>query len=150
MNKVLEQAIERLPEQYRTVVMMRDVEEMTTAETPGCLSLTEDNIKIRLHRDHGMLRSELYESARISEANAFPFHAPRCDRIVTNVFARLATLETLQSMLLEILMNSKHTQGIICDPTSFIPRIPCSKGLREARYEGSRRLQKQNVGFKVC
>ena len=97
MNKILEQAIESLPEQYRTVVMMRDVEEMTTAETAECLSLTEDNVKIRLHRAHGMLRKELYQSARISEANAFPFHAPRCDRIVTNVFARLATLETPQS-----------------------------------------------------
>ncbi len=97
MNKILEQAIESLPEQYRTVVMMRDVEEMTTAETAECLSLTEDNVKIRLHRAHGMLRKELYQSARISEANAFPFHPPRCDRIVTNVFARLATLETPQS-----------------------------------------------------
>ena len=59
MNKILEQAIESLPEQYRTVVMMRDVEEMTTAETAECLSLTEDNVKIRLHRAHGMLRKEL-------------------------------------------------------------------------------------------
>lgn len=77
--------------------MMRDVEEMTTAETAECLSLTEDNVKIRLHRAHGMLRKELYQSARISGANAFPFHAPRCDRIVISVFARLATLETPQS-----------------------------------------------------
>src|SRR6476659_7433736 len=37
MSKILEQAIEGLPEQYRTVVMMRDVEEMTTAETAECL-----------------------------------------------------------------------------------------------------------------
>lgn len=90
MNNILERAIESLPEQYRAVVMMRDVEEMTTAETAECLSLTEDNVKIRLHRAHGMLRKELYQSARISGANAFPFHAPRCDRIVTSVFARLA------------------------------------------------------------
>jgi len=93
MSKILEQAIEGLPEQYRTVVMMRDVEEMTTAETAECLSLTEDNVKIRLHRAHGMLRKELYRSARISAADAFPFHAPRCDRVVANVFARLAALE---------------------------------------------------------
>jgi RNA polymerase sigma-70 factor (ECF subfamily) len=97
MNKILEQAIESLPEHYRTVVMMRDVEEMTTAETAECLSLTEDNVKISLLRAHGMLRKELYENARISAADVFPFHAPRCDRIVANVFARLAALETLQS-----------------------------------------------------
>lgn len=97
MSKILEQAIEGLPEQYRTVVMMRDVEEMSTAETAECLSLTEDNVKIRLHRAHGMLRKELYQNARISAADAFPFHAPRCDRVVANVFARLAVLETSQS-----------------------------------------------------
>jgi RNA polymerase sigma-70 factor, ECF subfamily len=97
MSKILEQAIESLPEQYRAVVMMRDVEEMTTAETAECLSLTEDNVKIRLHRAHGMLRKELYANARISAADAFPFHAPRCDRVVANVFARLAALETSQS-----------------------------------------------------
>ena len=97
MSKILEQAIENLPDGYRAVVMMRDVEEMTTAETAECLSLTEDNVKIRLHRAHGMLRKELYTNARISAADAFPFHAPRCDRIVAKVFARLATLETSPS-----------------------------------------------------
>jgi len=93
MSTILEQAIESLPEQYRTVVMLRDVEEMTTAETADCLSLTEDNVKIRLHRAHGMLRKELYARARISTAEAFPFHAPRCDRMVANVFAILAAIQ---------------------------------------------------------
>ena len=96
MSKILEQAIESLPETYRAVVMMRDVEEMSTAETAECLSLREDNVKIRLHRAHGMLRKELYKNARISAADAFPFLAPRCDRVVANVFARLAALETFQ------------------------------------------------------
>ena len=94
MSKILEQAIENLPEAYRAVVMMRDVEDMSTAETAECLSLTEENVKVRLHRAHGMLRKELYKTARISAADAFPFHAPRCDRVVANVFARLAALET--------------------------------------------------------
>lgn len=93
MGKILEQAIESLPEKYRTVVVMRDVEEMTTAEAAACLSLTEDNVKIRLHRAHGMLRKALYATARISAADAFPFHAPRCDRVVANVLARLAAPE---------------------------------------------------------
>jgi RNA polymerase sigma-70 factor (ECF subfamily) len=91
MRKILEQAIENLPAGYRAVVMMR------AAETAECLSLTQENVKIRLHRAHGMLRKELYANARISAANAFPFHAPRCDRVVANVFARLAALETWQS-----------------------------------------------------
>jgi RNA polymerase sigma-70 factor (ECF subfamily) len=97
MSKILEQAFENLPEMYRAVVMMRDVEDMSTAETAECLSLTEENVKIRLHRAHGMLRKALYATARISAADAFPFHAPRCDRVVANVLARLAALEAGQS-----------------------------------------------------
>jgi len=93
MSKILEQAIESIPDGYRAVVMMRDLEEMTTAETAECLSLTEENVKVRLHRARGMLRKELYANARISAANAFPFHAPRCDRVVANVFATLAALK---------------------------------------------------------
>ncbi len=96
MSKILEQAIESLPETYRAVVMMRDVEDMSTAETAECLSLSEENVKIRLHRAHGMLRKELYANANISAADAFPFLAPRCNRVVANVFARLAALETSQ------------------------------------------------------
>jgi len=99
MRKILEQAIEKLPEAYSAVLMMRDVEDMSTAETAECLSITEENVKVRLHRAHGMLRKELYENARISAADVFPFHAPRCDRVVANVFARLAALETSQSPL---------------------------------------------------
>jgi len=97
MGKILEQAVESLPGQYRTVVMLRDMEDMSTAETAECLSLTEENVKIRLHRAHGMLRKELYAKAKISASDAFPFHAPRCDRVVANVFARLAALESTQA-----------------------------------------------------
>ena len=93
LSRLLEQAIESLPESYRTIVMMRDVEEMSTAETAACLSLTEENVKVRLHRAHGLLRKELYSKARVSTTAAFPFHAPRCDRVVSAVFAVLAALK---------------------------------------------------------
>jgi RNA polymerase sigma-70 factor, ECF subfamily len=94
LSRLLEQAIETLPANYRAVVMMRDVEEMSTSEAAECLSITEENVKIRLHRAHGLLRKELYARARISTAGTFPFHAPRCDRVVANVFAVLASLQT--------------------------------------------------------
>jgi RNA polymerase sigma-70 factor (ECF subfamily) len=94
LNKILELAIESLPEHYRAVVIMRDVEEMSTAETAACLSLTEDNVKIRLHRAHGLLRKELFRRARISTTQVLPFHASRCDRVVTRVFGRLAAVRS--------------------------------------------------------
>jgi RNA polymerase sigma-70 factor, ECF subfamily len=92
LSRILEQAIETLPAGYRTIVMLRDVEEMTTSEVAECLSLTPENVKIRLHRAHGRLRKRLYAKARLSTAQAFAFHAPRCDRVVSAVFQRIAAL----------------------------------------------------------
>ncbi len=92
LSRLLEQAVESLPENYRAVVMMRDVEEMSTAETAECLSITEDNVKIRLHRAHGLFRKALYAKARVSTTEGFPFHAARCDRVVSAVFLRIATV----------------------------------------------------------
>ena len=93
LRRLLEEAIEKLPENYRAVVMLRDVEEMSTEEAAECLSISEDNVKIRLHRAHEVLRKELYSKAKISTTEAFPFHAPRCDRVVSAVFSVLAALQ---------------------------------------------------------
>jgi RNA polymerase sigma-70 factor (ECF subfamily) len=90
MSRLLEHAVENLPENYRAVVMLREVEEMSTSEAAECLSITEDNVKIRLHRAHALLRKDLYTRARISTTQAFPFHATRCDRVVAAVFSRIA------------------------------------------------------------
>ena len=95
LNRLLERSIESLPEAYRAVVMLRDVEEMSTSETAECLAITEDNVKVRLHRAHVMLRKQLYSEARISAKEAFSFHAVRCDRVVSGVFARLAAARAL-------------------------------------------------------
>jgi RNA polymerase sigma-70 factor (ECF subfamily) len=92
LRSLLEQAIASLPENYRAVLMLRDVEEMTTQETAEALELTEENVKVRLHRARAMMRRELYGRVGASSASAFQFEAPRCDRVVAAVFARLATL----------------------------------------------------------
>jgi RNA polymerase sigma-70 factor (ECF subfamily) len=92
LGHLLEQAIQNLPQNYRAVVMMRDVEEMTTSEVAECLSISEENVKVRLHRAHAVLRKELYAKAELTASQLFPFHAVRCDRVVSNVFSRLAAL----------------------------------------------------------
>lgn len=91
MNQLLEEAILALPGTYRTVLMMRDVEEMTTADTAAALELTEENVKVRLHRARALLRKELFNRAGAGRNEAFPFLGPRCDNMVRTVFARLAT-----------------------------------------------------------
>ena len=79
-----------LPEQYRTVIMLRDIEELSTAETAEALDLTDENVKIRLHRGHWMIRNWLFERIGAKAKEAFPFMGMRCDRVVQTVFNRLA------------------------------------------------------------
>lgn len=90
LNRLVERSIESLPGAYRAVVMLRDIEQMSTSETAECLSISEDNVKVRLHRGHAMLRKEIYARVGVSAKDAFPFPAVRCDRVVAGVFARLA------------------------------------------------------------
>ena len=89
LKGLLEEAILALPQMYRAVIVLRDVEEMNTAETAEVLSLTEANVKVRLHRAHELLRGELFTRAGASNTQAFDFHATRCDRVVCAVFERL-------------------------------------------------------------
>lgn len=92
LREFLEEAVLNLPESYRTVIMLRDIEELSTAETAEALDLTEENVKIRLHRGHGMMRNWLFERIGPSAKEAFPFMGARCDRVVQNVFVRLTKL----------------------------------------------------------
>lgn len=90
MGRLLEDAVLGLPEQFRAVVMLRDVEELSTSETAAALDLSEENVKVRLHRGRAMLRSWLVARVGAEARNAFPFMGVRCDRVVSNVFLRLA------------------------------------------------------------
>ena len=92
MSRLLEDAILALPDAYRTVLMLRDVEEMSTAETAAALDISEENAKVRLHRARALVRKELYARAGATSAAAFQFPATRCDRVVRAVFAKLAEL----------------------------------------------------------
>jgi len=91
MGRLLEQAILCLPHHYRVVLMMRDIEEMSTAETATALDLSEDNVKIRLHRARLLLREELVARAGASRGSVFPFLGTRCDRIVRAVLTRIGS-----------------------------------------------------------
>lgn len=89
MRHLLEDAILSLPEDYRGVVMLRDIEEMSTAETAIALDLTEENVKVRLHRGRALLRKQLYARAGENRTSAFPFLGARCDRVVRNIFQKI-------------------------------------------------------------
>jgi RNA polymerase sigma-70 factor (ECF subfamily) len=89
LNRVLEAAVDALPESYRTVFMLRDIEGLSTSETASGLDLGEEAVKTRLHRARAMVRRSVTERIGASTADAFQFHATRCDRVVAAVLARI-------------------------------------------------------------
>ena len=93
MKAVLENAIDGLPEIYRAVFVMRDVEGLDTAETAACLGITEESAKVRLHRARARMRKQLYARSGNAIQEIFAFHLLRCDRVVTAVLERIRNLK---------------------------------------------------------
>lgn len=90
LHKVLEDAVDALPDGYRAVFMLRDIEGMSTAETGEGLGLGEEAVKTRLHRARAMIRRAVTLRIGSAAPGAFEFQAPRCDRVVRAVLDRLA------------------------------------------------------------
>lgn len=89
VRRLLEAAIDALPQAQRTVFMLRAVEEFSTEDTADCLGIPADTVKTRLHRAKLQLRRSLQRSAAAALADSFPFAGARCDRIVAAVLRRL-------------------------------------------------------------
>lgn len=85
LREILEREIAALPASFRYVLVMRDVEGMSTAETASCLEISEDLVKTRLHRGRTMLRDHLFRHAAVTLESVFPFGNARCDRMVAAV-----------------------------------------------------------------
>ena len=88
LKSILEKSVASLPEKYRLVFVMREIEEISTNETMGVLNLSESNVKVRLNRAKEMLRDDLskyYKSTQI-----YDFHLSRCDRVVEGVMNKIA------------------------------------------------------------
>ena len=86
---LLERAILALPFAYRTILVMRDVEEASTLEAAESLGISVESAKVRLHRARALLRRELSRMALTRTRDVFAFHATRCDRVVSAVLLRI-------------------------------------------------------------
>jgi RNA polymerase sigma-70 factor, ECF subfamily len=86
---LLEEAVDGLPDIYREVFMLREIEGMSTAEAAQALGLTEDGVKTRLHRAKALLQGRLASLTRGQLGAAFTFEAPRCDRVVRAVMTAI-------------------------------------------------------------
>jgi RNA polymerase sigma-70 factor (ECF subfamily) len=93
MRKLIETRIDALPEAFRSVFVLRALEEMSVEETAGVLGINEATVRTRFFRARGLLRGWLSRDIDVAQGDAFSFAGARCDRITANVLARLAEIE---------------------------------------------------------
>jgi RNA polymerase sigma-70 factor, ECF subfamily len=89
IRRLLEAAIDALPQAQRTVFMLRAVEEFSTEDTATCLGIPPETVKTRLHRARQALRRRLQHRVAAALTDTFPFAGARCDRVVAAVLSRL-------------------------------------------------------------
>lgn len=88
MRTLLEARIDALPEIFRTVFMLRAVEEMSVEDVSLALDIPEATVRTRFFRARSILREGLASQIDVALNDAFAFDGDRCDRIVTGVLAR--------------------------------------------------------------
>jgi RNA polymerase sigma-70 factor (ECF subfamily) len=90
VRRLMEARIDTLPEAFRTVFMLRAVQELSVEEVSTALQLPEATVRTRYFRARGLLREGLSRVVDLAIGDAFSFDGARCDRIVAAVLARLA------------------------------------------------------------
>lgn len=88
-RRLLEKNIDRLPDAFRTVFVLRALEEMSVEEAAASLGIPEATVRTRFFRARSLLREALSREIDIAHEEAFAFDGERCDRIVAAVLGRL-------------------------------------------------------------
>jgi RNA polymerase sigma-70 factor (ECF subfamily) len=86
---LIEKSIDALPDVFRTVFVLRALEEMSGEEVAACLDIPEATVRSRFFRARSMLRAALARDVDLGYEQAFSFDGERCDRIVAGVIERL-------------------------------------------------------------
>lgn len=89
IRRQIEARIDTLPDSFRTVFMLRGVEEMGVEEVAAALGIPEATVRSRFFRARGILREGLSRDIDVVIGDAFSFAGPRCDRIVESVLAKM-------------------------------------------------------------
>jgi len=89
IQAAVERAIDKMPEDFRTVLVARVLEEMSVEETAELLGLKLETVKTRLHRARRLLRDAVEKEIGPVVLNAFPFAGRRCERLTEEVCRRL-------------------------------------------------------------
>lgn len=86
LSQALENAVRQLPEKYRLVFVLREMEDLSVRETAEIAGIQASNVKVRLNRAKTMLRESLNNYMKDS---IYQFHLSRCDRMVSQVMEHL-------------------------------------------------------------
>lgn len=89
MRQLIERRIDELPEAFRAVFILREVEELSVEETASCLDLPEATVRTRLFRARARLRESIARELDLAVHDAFGFAGARCDRTVRHVLDRI-------------------------------------------------------------
>jgi DNA-directed RNA polymerase specialized sigma24 family protein len=89
MRALLERKLDELPDAFRTVFVLRSVEEMSVEETAACLDIPEATVRSRHFRARGLLRESLAREIDLAERDLFEFGGTHCDRVVASVLSRV-------------------------------------------------------------
>ena len=91
-RRLIESRIDELPDAFRTVFVLRAVDEMEVPEVAACLGIPEATVRTRFFRARALLRESLSREIDVAQEGAFGFAGERCDRIVARVMERLAEI----------------------------------------------------------
>lgn len=87
VRKLIEARIDLLPDGFRTVFVLRAIEELSVEEVAQALEIPEATVRTRYFRARSLLRESLAQEADAALGEAFAFDGARCDRIVAAVLA---------------------------------------------------------------
>jgi RNA polymerase sigma factor (sigma-70 family) len=86
-ERLLEHAIDNLPDKYRMVYILKEVQGLPIDQVAESLNISVENVKVRAHRAKNLLKETLYQTS--ISANVFEFGNLRCDSVVANVMNRI-------------------------------------------------------------
>jgi RNA polymerase sigma-70 factor (ECF subfamily) len=93
VRNLLEKAVDELPDTFRLVFILRDIEEMSTEDTASQLSLKPETVKTRLHRARRLMRLAVEKQFSATFSELFPFDGARCERMADRVIDRLRSVD---------------------------------------------------------
>lgn len=92
LQRLLEEAVDDLPDVFRAAFVLREIEQLSVAETAACLGVEPATIKTQVHRARRLLQKNLNTELSAALVSTYQFDGARCDRLVTRVFERLKDL----------------------------------------------------------